>query len=40
MFLWEGADWVDLVQNRDKWWAVVNELLTFPEGLCSMELVI
>jgi 3-oxoacyl-ACP reductase-like protein len=21
---WVGMDWVDLVQDRDRWWAVVN----------------
>jgi hypothetical protein len=40
MFLWEGADWIDLAENSDMWWAVVNKLLTFQEGLCSMKLVV
>jgi hypothetical protein len=41
-----GMDWIDVAQDRDRWWAVVNavmnlaeELLAFHEGLCSMELV-
>jgi hypothetical protein len=21
---WNGMDWVDLVQDRDQWWALVN----------------
>jgi hypothetical protein len=21
---WEGMDWIDLAQNRDKWWDPVN----------------
>jgi len=21
---WGGVDWVDLAQDRDRWWAVVN----------------
>ena len=25
--LWEGVDWVHLVQNRDKWFAVVSTVI-------------
>lgn len=21
---WEGIDWINLVQDRDEWWALVN----------------
>jgi hypothetical protein len=24
---WESMDWVDLTQNRDRWWAVVNVVM-------------
>jgi hypothetical protein len=24
-----GMDWIDLAQNRDRWWAVVNTVLNF-----------
>jgi hypothetical protein len=24
---WEGMDWIDLDQDRDRWWAFVNELM-------------
>jgi hypothetical protein len=24
---WTGMDWIYLVQDRDKWWAVVNTLM-------------
>jgi hypothetical protein len=24
---WGGVDWIDLVQNRDSWWAVVNAVM-------------
>jgi len=24
-----GMDWVDLAQNRDKWWALVNAVMIF-----------
>jgi len=24
---WKGVDWIDLVQYRDKWWAVVNTVM-------------
>jgi len=26
---WTGMDWIDLVQNRDRWRALVNEVLNF-----------
>jgi hypothetical protein len=22
-----GMDWIDMVQNRDRWWAVVNAVM-------------
>ena len=25
----EGMDWIDLAQNRDSWWALVNEVMNF-----------
>jgi hypothetical protein len=25
--LWDGVDWIDLAQDRDSWWAVVNAVL-------------
>ena len=24
---WEGMDWIDLVQNRDRFWALVNVVI-------------
>jgi hypothetical protein len=24
---WKGVGWIDLVQHRDKWWAVVNNVM-------------
>jgi hypothetical protein len=24
---WEGIDWIDLAQERDRWWAVVNVVM-------------
>jgi len=24
---WEGRDWIDLTQNRDRWWAVVKAVM-------------
>jgi len=24
-----GMDWIDLVQDRDRWWALVNTVLNF-----------
>ena len=26
---WRGMDCIDLVQNRDWWWALLNEVLNF-----------
>jgi len=26
---WKGVDWIDLAQDRDRWWAVVIVMLTF-----------
>lgn len=26
---WEGIDWIKLVQDRDKWWALVNMMVEF-----------
>jgi len=23
----EGMDWIDLAQNKDRWWALVNEVM-------------
>jgi hypothetical protein len=24
---WEGVDWIDVAQDRDRWWAVVNAVM-------------
>jgi hypothetical protein len=24
---WDGLDWVDLAQDRDQWWALVNTVM-------------
>jgi hypothetical protein len=24
---WDGTDWIDLAQNRDQWWALVNTVM-------------
>jgi hypothetical protein len=24
-----GTDWIELAQDRDRWWAVVNPVITF-----------
>jgi hypothetical protein len=24
---WWGMDWIDLAENRDRWWAVVNAVM-------------
>jgi hypothetical protein len=26
---WGGMGWIGLVQDRDKWWALVNEVMSF-----------
>jgi hypothetical protein len=26
---WDGMDWIDLAQNRDKWRALVNKVMNF-----------
>jgi hypothetical protein len=25
---WDGVDWIDLAQDRDNWWALVNTVMT------------
>jgi hypothetical protein len=24
---WGGVDWIDLVQDREEWWALVNKIM-------------
>jgi hypothetical protein len=24
---WEGIDWIDLAEDRDRWWALVNMVM-------------
>jgi hypothetical protein len=24
---WEGMDWIEMAQDRDRWWAVVNAVM-------------
>jgi hypothetical protein len=24
---WEDVDWIDMAQDRDRWWALVNEVM-------------
>jgi hypothetical protein len=24
---WESMDWIDLVEDRDKWWALLNTVM-------------
>jgi hypothetical protein len=31
---WDGVDWMNLVQDRDQWWAVVNMVMNF--RFCKM----
>jgi hypothetical protein len=26
---WDGVDWIDMAQDRDQWWALVNTVLNF-----------
>jgi hypothetical protein len=26
---WDGMDWIDLAQDRGKWWALVNIAMNF-----------
>jgi hypothetical protein len=26
---WEGVDWMDLVQNKNQWWVIVNVVMNF-----------
>jgi len=28
--LWQGMDWFDLTENRDRWRALVNAVMNFP----------
>jgi hypothetical protein len=25
---WDGVDWIDMAQDRDPWWALVNTVLS------------
>jgi hypothetical protein len=39
-----GMDWIDMAQDRDRWWAVVSAVMnsgrvSFSRRLCSLELV-
>jgi hypothetical protein len=48
---WRGVEWIDLAQDMDSWWVLVNtvmnfrffwlneEILASQEGPCFMELV-
>jgi hypothetical protein len=27
---WDGVDWLDMAQDRDQWWALVNMVLNLP----------
>jgi hypothetical protein len=26
--VWEGVDWINLAQDRDQWWALVNTIMS------------
>jgi hypothetical protein len=26
---WDGMDWIDLAQDKDQWWALVNMVMNF-----------
>jgi hypothetical protein len=26
---WEGMDWIDLAQDKDRWWTVINVAINF-----------
>jgi hypothetical protein len=25
--IWEGVDWMDVAQDREQWWALVNRIM-------------
>jgi hypothetical protein len=37
---WDGRDWIELTQDRDQWWALVNTVMNweFPEWLQNWQL--
>jgi hypothetical protein len=37
---WDGMDWIDLAQDRDRWKVLVNTVMNFreaPTQLCQFE---
>ena len=30
---WQGLDWINVVQDRDRWWAVGNTVMWFRMGI-------
>ena len=34
---WEGMNWINLAQDREKWWAVVNTLMNV--GFHKMQVI-